>query len=158
MTAPGTARPPVRVEDGGGLLERLFGDRPINDGSALIHLDVPRQPAQGTLVAVLVEVNWTLVLTKAVARLYLIAERPRDPVLVRASLIPDMVPPQVCVKVRFDGPTLVRAVVECGDGTLLQVTRWVWGNATEPAADGAGVTGSTPDLPRRDRGEPGGAR
>jgi predicted secreted protein len=121
--------PAVRPESAQGGLDavsRFFGAKVINDGAGMIQLDVSRIATREKDLAVSVQVNWPLILTKAVARLYLIADGNRDPLLASISLIPDMVPPHVCVNVRLDDSTDVRAVVECGDGTLLQVRRWVW--------------------------------
>jgi len=110
---------------GGGIVRRLFGGRVIDDGVGMIRLDVPHAARWGDDVPLSVEVNWWLVLTKAVARLYLIADGNRNPLLTSVSLIPDLVPPHVRINVRLDASTDVRAVVECGDGTLLQVRRGV---------------------------------
>ena len=110
---------------GGAIVRRLFSDRVIDDGAGMIQLNVPHVARRGADVPLSVEVNWWLVLTKAVARLYLIAEGNRHPLLTSLSLIPDLVPPHVSINVRLDASTDVRAVVECGDGTLLQVRRWV---------------------------------
>jgi predicted secreted protein len=107
------------------IVRRLFGARVIDDGAGMIQLDVPHVTRRGDDVPLSVEVNWWLVLTKAVARLYLIADGNRNPLLSSVSLIPDLVPPHVRINVRLDGNTDVRAVVECGDGTLLQVRRSV---------------------------------
>jgi predicted secreted protein len=107
-------------------LERLLGADAINDGAGMIHLDVPHIVTRDTDVPVSVQVNWGLVLAKAVARLYLIADGNRDPLLASIPLIPDVVPPHVCMNVRLDDTCDVRAVVKCGDGTLLEVKRWVW--------------------------------
>ena len=125
--APG----PVTLADqdlavaGGSIVKRLFGARVIDDGAGMIQLNVPHVARRGADVPLSVEVNWWLVLTKAVARLYLIADGNRQPLLTSLSLIPDLVPPHVSIHVRLDASTDVRAVVECGDGTLLQVRRWV---------------------------------
>ena len=110
---------------GGDVVTRLFGTRVINDGTGMIQLELPHLVRPGADVPLSVQVNWSLVLTKAVARLYLIADGNRNALLTAVSLIPDLVPPHVCLDVRLDGSTNVRAVVECGDGTLLQVRRWV---------------------------------
>jgi predicted secreted protein len=67
-----------------------------------------------------------MVLAKAVARLYLIADGNENPLLARVSLIPDLVPPHVSLTTHLEQSSLVRALVECGDGELLEVSRWVW--------------------------------
>ena len=104
----------------------LFGARAINDGAGMINLDVPHIVSREAPVPVSIQVNWPLVLTKAVACLYLIADGNRVPLLASIPLVPDVVPPHVCVNIRLDDTTDVRAIVECGDGSLLQVKRWVW--------------------------------
>jgi predicted secreted protein len=121
-----TRRAPRHVSaEGGDVISRLFGTRVINDGTGMIQLELPHLVSQEADVPLSVQVNWSLVLTKAVARLYVIADGNRNALLTSVSLIPDLVPPHVCMNVRLDGSTHVRAVVECGDGTLLQVRRWV---------------------------------
>jgi len=115
-----------RTAGGVDVVNRLFAGRVVNDGAGLIQLDVPHIATPETHLPLSVQVDWGLVLAKAVARLYLIADGNRDPLLASISLIPDLVPPHVCLNVRLDDSTDVRAVVECGDGTLLQVRRWVW--------------------------------
>lgn len=103
----------------------LFRDQTIHDGAGMIVLEVPRLVPRAAKVSISVRVDWSLVIAKAVARLYLIADASHQPLLAVMSLIPDLVPPHLCVDVRLDRTGDVRAVVECGDGTLLQVKRWV---------------------------------
>ena len=102
-----------------------FRGRTIHDGTGMIALEVPRLVPRAAKVSIWVRVDWSLVIAKAVARLYLIADANHQPLLAVMSLIPDLVPPHLYVDVRLDGTGEVRAVVECGDGTLLQVKRWV---------------------------------
>lgn len=116
----------VTRPNGGNTVSHLFGARAINDGAGMINLDVPHIVSREAPVPISIQVNWPLVLTKAVACLYLIADGNRDPLLASIPLVPDVVPPHVCVNIRLDDTTDVRAIVECGDGTLLQVKRWVW--------------------------------
>jgi predicted secreted protein len=113
---------------------RLFGTRVVNDGTGMIQLDVPHIVTREADCPVSVQVNWGLILANAVARLHLIADGNRDPLLTSIALIPDMVPPHVCINVRLDDSTDVHAVVECGDGTLLEVRRWVWVMPPDPDA------------------------
>jgi predicted secreted protein len=107
-------------------LTRLFGGRVINQGAGMIALDAPCSVAAGADLTLSVIVNWAVVLAKAVAHLYVIADENHRPLLARTPLLPDLVPPHVWLKVRLDASGYVRAVVECGDGTLLQVARWIW--------------------------------
>jgi len=104
----------------------MFGSRFVNDGTGMIKLDSACIVERDVHLAVSVEVNWPMVLAKAVARLYLVADANCEPVLARVLLIPDIVPPHVAVNVRLEDSGYLRAIVECGDGSLLQVKRWVW--------------------------------
>jgi predicted secreted protein len=98
----------------------------INDGAGLIKLDLPCFVDATGALPVSVQVSWPMVLAKAVARLHLIADGNENPLLARVSLIPDLVPPHVSLTTHLEQSSLVRALVECGDGELLEVSRWVW--------------------------------
>jgi len=76
-----------------------------------------------------------MVLANAVARLYVIADLNAAPLLAKITLLPDIVPPHLALEVRLEVATHVRAVVQCGNGTLLQVKRWVWVMPPSAAAD-----------------------
>src|SRR5260370_30158387 len=67
-----------------------------------------------------------MVLADAFAHLYLIADRNAVPLLAKFTLLPDIVPPHLSLEVRLDVATHVRVLVQCGNGTALQVKRWVW--------------------------------
>ena len=122
----GNGSPPVRAAgEDARPLAGLFADQAIIDGAGMIALDVTMLVPHEDKVLISVRVDWSLVVAKAVVRLYLIADRNRQPLLALMSLIPDLVPPHVSVAVRLEHSGEVRAVVECGDGTLLQVKRWV---------------------------------
>jgi predicted secreted protein len=116
----------VDARDSRDAVDRLFRARVINDGTGMIRLDVPHIVTREAQVPVSVQVNWSLVLANAVARLYLVADGNQDRLLACLPLIPDVVPPHLSVNVRLEDTGDVRAVVVCGDGTLLQVKRWVW--------------------------------
>ncbi len=129
------ASAPVEPPDAGvGVLPRLFGRKVINDGTGMIKLDATCIVERGVRLALAVEVNWPMILANAVARLYLVADGNREPLLAQVLLIPDIVPPHVHINACLDASGYVRAVVECGDGSLLQVKRWVWVVTSEPSA------------------------
>jgi predicted secreted protein len=120
----GTARRTAPAPAGSIPTHLLLED--INDGAGLIKLDVPCFVEPSGELTISVQVSWPMVLAKAVARLYLIADGNRRPLLARVSLIPDLVPPHVCLTTRLEQTSHVRALVECGDGELFEVRRWVW--------------------------------
>jgi len=113
------------VKSDPGALRRFFAGRVINDGAGLITLEAPEAISHGQPLSLSVRVNWSLVVAKAIAHLYVIADGHRDPMLARVALLPDVVPPYVSVTACLERSTDISAVVECGDGTLLQVRRWV---------------------------------
>jgi predicted secreted protein len=129
--ASGGASLPALADDPRGAITRLFGARVINDGTGMIKLGAPSTVQRSAEVPVSVEVNWWLVLAKAVAHLYLVADGNDHAVLARVALIPVVVPPHPYFKISLDRSTHLHAVVECGDGTLLQVSRWI---RVKPAA------------------------
>lgn len=106
-------------------LARLFRGHAINDGGGMIKLDLPHVVEWGVRTLVSIEVNWPMVLANAVARLYVIADLNAVPLLAKITLLPDIVPPHLALEVRLEAATHVRAVVQCGNGTVLQVKQWV---------------------------------
>ncbi len=138
-TGPRTGGLPTPAADDGVpvALARLFCGQAINDGGGMIKLELPHIVEWGVQTLVSIEVNWPMVLANAVARLYLIADLNTVPLLAKITLLPDIVPPHLVMEVRLDAATHVRAVVQCGNGTVLQVKRWVWVIPPPSAADPA---------------------
>src|SRR6266850_284891 len=84
------------VQDG---LKRVFGGRPMKDGTALIKLELPPIAENGAVVPVSVEVN--------------------------APMTPEAGQAFVGANIRLGETTDVRAIVEQSDGTLLTAKREV---------------------------------
>lgn len=139
MTAPGRAQElagagpraarllsPFADDEVPVALARLFCGQAINDGGGMIRLELPHIVERGVRTLASIQVNWPMVLANAVARLYVIADLNAAPLLAKITLLPDIVPPHLALEVRLEAATHVRAVVQCGNGTLLQVKRWVW--------------------------------
>jgi len=148
MTAPGRAQElagagpraarlvsPFADDEVPVALARLFCGQAINDGGGMIRLELPHIVERGVRTLASIEVNWPMVLANAVARLYVIADLNAAPLLAKITLLPDIVPPHLALEVRLEVATHVRAVVQCGNGTLLQVKRWVWVMPPSAAAD-----------------------
>ena len=107
-------------------LAGLFRGHAVYDGAGMIKLELPHIVEDGAPTLVSIAVNWPMVLANAFAHLYLIADRNVVPLLARITLLPDIVPPHLSLEVRLEAATHVRALVQCGNGTTLQVKRWVW--------------------------------
>ncbi|HEY7647843.1 MAG TPA: thiosulfate oxidation carrier protein SoxY [Methylomirabilota bacterium] len=127
LRAPATAAEPQlgvheRVEDG---LRRLFGNRPLKDGAALVKLGTPLIAENGAVVPVAVEVSSPMTAADHVTAIYLVADQNRIPIIMRASFTPQSGQAYLGATVRLGETGAVRAIVEQSDGTLLQVKREV---------------------------------
>jgi predicted secreted protein len=113
---PGSTRCPSPLADDEMpvTLAGLFGGHAVHDGAGMIKLELPHIVERGALTRVSVAVNWPIVLVNAA------------PLLAKITLLPDIVPPHLGFEVRLEAATHLRALVQCGDGTVLQVKRWVW--------------------------------
>jgi sulfur-oxidizing protein SoxY len=110
------------VQDG---LKRVFGGRPMKDGSAVIKLDIPPIAENGAVVPVSVEVNAPMTPASHVKNIWIVADKNRIPIVAKATLTPDAGQAFVGANIRLGETTDVRAVVEQSDGTLLTAKREV---------------------------------
>jgi sulfur-oxidizing protein SoxY len=106
-------------------LKRLFGGRPIKDGSALVKLDIPLIAENGAVVPVTVEAQSPMTAQNYVKSIYVIADKNRIPVITHVALAPEAGQAFMGANVRLGETTDVRAIVEQSDGTLLSVKREV---------------------------------
>src|SRR5437899_1834159 len=122
---PGTAQAQAlgqneSVEDA---LKRIFGARPIKDGAAVIKLDLPLIAENGAVVPISVNVESPMTATSYVKHIYVVADKNRIPVVTRVTLAPEAGRAFMGANIRLGEPGDVRAIVEEGGGTLLQVKR-----------------------------------
>src|SRR5438093_10965015 len=110
------------VQDG---LKRVFGGRPMKDGSALIKLEIPPIAENGAVVPVNVEVNAPMTPASYVKSIWIVADKNRIPIIAKATLTPEAGQAFVGANVRLGETTDVRAIVEQSDGTLLTAKREV---------------------------------
>jgi sulfur-oxidizing protein SoxY len=123
---PAAAVQPVGVHESvQEALRRLFGDRPIRDGTGVVRLDLPAIAENGALVPVTVEVTSPMTASQHVKHIWVIADRNRIPVVTRATLTPEAGQALIGATIRLGETGDVRAIVERSDGTLLQVKREV---------------------------------
>ena len=106
-------------------LKRLFGARPIKDGSGVVKLDVSPIAENGAVVPVAVDVQSPMTPQIFVKHIYVIADKNRIPVTARVALAPEAGQAFMGTNIRLGETTDVRAIVEQSDGTLLQVKREV---------------------------------
>ena len=125
--APGTAHAQglgqnESVQD---TMKRLFGDKPIKDGAAVIKLDLPLIAENGAVVPISVNVDSPMTPTNYVRHIYVVADKNRIPLITRVTLAPEAGRAFMGANVRLGETGDVRAIVEQSDGTLLQVKREV---------------------------------
>jgi sulfur-oxidizing protein SoxY len=106
-------------------LKRVFGGRPMKDGTGMIKLDVPLIAENGSVVPVAVEVTAPMTPQSYVKHIYIVADKNRIPIVTRVALTPDSGQAYMGANIRLGETTDVRAVVEQSDGTLLAVKREV---------------------------------
>jgi len=106
-------------------IKRLFGDKKIEDGSALMKLDVPAIAENGSVVPVKLEIAQEQTAQKYVKKIYFIVDKNRRPMSANFTLTPDVGKPFIGTNLRLGATTPVRAVAEMNDGTLLSVMREV---------------------------------
>ena len=106
-------------------LKRIFGGRPIKDGSGLIKLNVPLIAENGAVVPVSVEVNSPMTPANHVKHVYIVADKNRIPIVTRVAFTPQAGQAYIGANIRLGETGDVRAIVEQSDGTLLQTKREV---------------------------------
>jgi sulfur-oxidizing protein SoxY len=127
---PATAQPATPAalgmqENVQDALKRLFGARALKDGTGVVKLDVPLIAENGAVVPVSVEVNSPMTAANHVKYIYVVADKNRIPIVIRAVLSPEAGQAFMGANVRLGETGDVRAIVEQSDGTLLQVAREV---------------------------------
>jgi sulfur-oxidizing protein SoxY len=106
-------------------LKRLFGARPMKDGSALVKLDIPLIAENGAVVPVNIDVQSPMTPQNHVKGIYIVADKNRIPVVTHVTLTPEAGHAFVGANIRLGETTDVRAIVEQSDGTLLVAKREV---------------------------------
>ena len=104
-------------------LKRLFGGRPIKDGTALIAIDMPLIAEDGGAVPIAVEVKSPMTPENHVKAIYIFAERNLRPLNVRIGLTPAAGQAYVATNLRLADSGPVRVVAETGDGALWTASR-----------------------------------
>jgi sulfur-oxidizing protein SoxY len=106
-------------------LTRLFGARPMKDGSAAVKLDIPLIAENGAVVPVSVDVQSPMTSQNYVKDIYIVADKNRIPVVTHVALTPQAGAAFMGANIRLGETGDVRAIVEQSDGTLLVVKREV---------------------------------
>jgi sulfur-oxidizing protein SoxY len=106
-------------------LRRLFADRPIKDGAAVIGIEMPLIAEDGGSVPITVEVKSPMTPESHVKAIYILSEKNPRPLNVKVSLTPAAGQAFVATNLRLADSGPVRVVAEMSDGTVLMAAREV---------------------------------
>ena len=106
-------------------LKRVFGGRPMKDGTGMIKLDIPLIAENGAVVPVSVEVNAPMTPQSYIKHIYVVADKNRIPIVTRVALTPASGQAYMGVNIRLGETTDVRAIAEQSDGALFAIKREV---------------------------------
>jgi sulfur-oxidizing protein SoxY len=106
-------------------LKRVFGGRPLKDGSGVVKLDIPLIAENGAVVPVSVEVSSPMTPANHVKHIYVVADKNRIPIVTRVAFTPEAGQAYMGANIRLGETGDVRAIVEQSDGSLLQIKREV---------------------------------
>lgn len=130
------ARSLRRPDEAAIVLARVFAGQNLGDGAEALRVHIAHIVEEDTPAALEVEVIWAARLPSRGARLYVIADENRVPLLAQVDLRPDVLSRQIPLNVRLDASTHLRIVLAFDDGTLLQTVRWVWVLPRDPDVPG----------------------
>ena len=106
-------------------LQRLFGSRPIKDGSPAITLELPLIAEDGGNVAISVEVKSPMTSQSYVKAIYILSDKNPRPLNAKLNLTPACGQAYMATSLRLADTGDVRVVAEMQDGALLMVKRSV---------------------------------
>jgi sulfur-oxidizing protein SoxY len=106
-------------------LQRLFGSRPIKDGSEVITLELPLIAEDGGNVAMSVEVKSPMTPQSYVKAIYVLSDKNPRPLNAKFNLTPACGQAYVAANLRLADTGDVRTVAEMQDGALFMVKRGV---------------------------------
>ena len=106
-------------------LQRLFGSRPIKDGSQVITIELPLIAEDGGNVAMSVEVTSPMTPQSYVKAVYVLSDKNPRPLNAKFNLTPACGQAYVAANIRLADTGDVRAVAEMHDGALFMVRRSV---------------------------------
>lgn|SRR5574341_1023030 len=106
-------------------LQRLFGSRPIKDGSPVITLELPLIAEDGGNVAISVEVKSPMTPQSYVKAIYVLSDKNPRPLNAKFNLTPACGQAYIATSLRLADTGDVRAVAEMQDGALVMVKRTV---------------------------------
>jgi sulfur-oxidizing protein SoxY len=122
-----------------GLVQDIFNNRPMNDGSDVISVEMPVRAEDAAIVPVTLRTKLPSGDTRQVRSITLVIDQNPAPMAAKFQLGPDAKVSEISTRVRVNNYTDVHAVAELSDGKLYMVKTYVKasGGCSAPAAKNA---------------------
>src|SRR6266853_6609204 len=122
-----------------GLVQDLFNNRPMNDGSDVIATEMPYRAEDAAIVPVILRTKLSPSDSRRVLRITLVIDQNPAPMAAKFELGPDANVTEISTRVRVNNYTDVHAVAELSDGQLYMTKTYVKasGGCSAPAAKNA---------------------
>ncbi|WP_024519206.1 quinoprotein dehydrogenase-associated SoxYZ-like carrier [Bradyrhizobium sp. Tv2a-2] len=122
-----------------GLVQDIFNNRPMNDGSDIIGIEMPYRAEDAAIVPVTLHNKLASTDSRHVVRITLVIDQNPAPMAAKFELGPDARVSEISTRVRVNNYTDVHAVAELSDGKLYMVKTFVKasGGCSAPAAKDA---------------------
>ncbi len=122
-----------------GLVQDIFNNRPMNDGSDVIAIEMPYRAEDAAIVPVTLRTKLAPTDTRRVLTITLVIDQNPAPMAAKFELGPDAHVSEISTRVRVNSYTNVHAVAELSDGKLYMTRIFVKasGGCSAPAAKDA---------------------
>jgi sulfur-oxidizing protein SoxY len=122
-----------------GLVQDIFGNRPMNDGSDVVAIEMPYRAEDAAIVPVTLRTKLAPGDTRRIKTITLVIDQNPAPMAAKFELGPDANVSEISTRVRVNNYTDVHAVAELTDGKLYMVKTYVKasGGCSAPAAKNA---------------------
>ena len=122
-----------------GLVQDIFNNRPMNDGSDVVAIEMPYRAEDAAIVPVMLRTKLSPGDTRRIKTITLVIDQNPSPMAAKFELGPDANVSEISTRVRVNNYTDVHAVAELTDGKLYMVKTYVKasGGCSAPAAKNA---------------------
>jgi sulfur-oxidizing protein SoxY len=122
-----------------GLVQDIFSNRPMNDGSDVIAIEMPSRAEDAAIVPVTLRTKLAPTDSRRVLAITLVVDQNPSPMAAKFELGPDAHVSEISTRVRVNNYTDVHAVAELSDGKLYMTKTFVKasGGCSAPAAKNA---------------------
>jgi len=119
-----------------GLVQDIFNNRPMNDGSGVIGIEMPYRAEDAAIVPVTLGSKLSPGDERRIVAITLVIDQNPSPMAAKFKLGPDARVSEISTRVRVNNYTDVHAVAELSDGNLYMVKTYVKasGGCSAPAA------------------------